>query len=121
MTSSVIVAPARSLGSRHNSHNNLVPSDSVSEWLSSSHDNTPKANTAMASREALHRQDSFASLTEGFDIVSPPSLTWSNTAESKYMGLNNADDYLSNLAEHSIGKSAQHIFKVVGITDIDAT
>lgn len=120
MTSSVIVAPARSLGSRHNSHNNLVPSDSVSEWLSNSHDNTPKANTAMASREALHRQDSFASLTEGFDIVSPPSLTWSNTAESKYMGLNNADDYLSNLAEHSIGKLPHSPFDFVEITDIDA-
>lgn len=58
----------------------------------------------MTTQPALLRHDSFASLTDGFDMVSPPMLTWSNTAESKIMGLNNADDYLSNLAEHSIGK-----------------
>ena len=110
MASSVVVATGKTLGSRHNSHNNLVAaSESVSDWLNhSSHDNTPKAHTAFAApHDALHRQDSFASLTDGFDIVSPPALSWSNTAESKIMGLNNADDYLSNLAEHSIGKYLQ--------------
>lgn len=99
---SVMAASGKTLGSRHNSHNNLVASDSVSDWLN----NTPKGPTNMASHDGLNRQDSFASLTDGFDIVSPPMLTWSNTAESKILGLNNADDYLSNLAEHSIGKYA---------------
>lgn len=100
------MATGKSLGSRHNSHNNLVRSDSVSEWLNnSSHDNTPKAHNTLATHDALHRQDSFASLTDGFDIVSPTTLTWINPAEPRIMGLNNADDYLSTLAEHSIGKS----------------
>ncbi|KAJ1035405.1 hypothetical protein NDA13_000821 [Ustilago tritici] len=104
MTSSVVVATGKSLGRRHNSPNNLVASsDNVSEWLhQSSHDNTPKAQTGFAtSHETIHRQDSFASLTDGFDIVSPPALSWSNTTESKIMGLNNADDYLCDLVEHS--------------------
>ena len=99
-----MVATGKSLGSRHNSHNNLVHSDSVSEWLSNSHDNTPKGHTVFSTHDTIHRQDSFASLTDGFDIVSPPMLSWSNTAESKIAGLNNADDYLSSLAEHSIGE-----------------
>ncbi|KAJ1022692.1 hypothetical protein NDA18_005030 [Ustilago nuda] len=105
MTSGVVVATGESLGRRHNSHNNLVASsDNVSEWLhQSSHDNTPKAQTGFAtSHETIHRQDRFASLTDGFDIVSPPALSWSNTAESKIMRLNNADDYLCDLVEHSI-------------------
>ncbi|KAJ9480042.1 Developmental regulatory protein [Pseudozyma hubeiensis] len=103
MASSIFASSGKSLGSRHNSHNNLVASDSVSDWLNASgHDNTPKAPTTMTTQPALLRHDSFASLTDGFDMVSPPMLTWSNTAESKIMGLNNADDYLSNLAEHSI-------------------
>ena len=104
MASSVVAATGKSLGSRHNSHNNLVRSDSVSDWLNSSHDNTPKGPGLLSNADTLHRQDSFASLTDGFDIVSPPVLTWSNPAETKIMGLNNADDYLSNLAEHSIGE-----------------
>ncbi|SPO27699.1 uncharacterized protein UTRI_04265_B [Ustilago trichophora] len=104
MASSVVVATGKSLGSRHNSHNNLVCSDNVSEWLNNSHDNTPKGHAGLTTHGAIPRQDSFASLTDGFDIVSPPVLTWSDTAESKITGLNNADDYLSNLAEHSIGK-----------------
>ncbi|EST09565.1 hypothetical protein PSEUBRA_000782 [Kalmanozyma brasiliensis GHG001] len=103
MTTSVITPSGKTLGSRHNSHNNLVTSDSVSDWLNgSSHNNTPKGPTIMNTHDSLHRQDSFASLTDGFDIVSPPMLTWSNTAESKIIGLNSADDYLSNLVEHSI-------------------
>ena len=119
MTSSVVVATGKSLGRRHNSHNNLVASsDNVSEWLhQSSHDNTPKAQTGFAtSHETIHRQDSFASLTDGFDIVSPPALSWSNTAESKIMGLNNADDYLCDLAEHSIGTSPPTLQQRLTIT-----
>ncbi|CBQ73952.1 conserved hypothetical protein [Sporisorium reilianum SRZ2] len=103
MATSIVAATGKSLGSRHNSHNNLVASDSVSDWLNG---DTPKGPVTVNHHESLHRQDSFASLTDGFDIVSPPMLTWSNTAESKFAGLNNADDYLSNLAEHSIDLKA---------------
>lgn len=119
MTSSMVTPSGKTLGSRHNSHNNLVASDNVSDWLNgSSHNNTPKGPTIMNAHDSLHRQDSFASLTDGFDIVSPPMLTWSNTAESK-MGLNNADDYLSNLVEHSIGKCiARFLLRRHSCTDI---
>ncbi|TKY84618.1 hypothetical protein EX895_006520 [Sporisorium graminicola] len=103
MATSIVAANGKSLGSRHNSHNNLVASDSVSDWFnSSSLDNTPKGPMTSNPLENLHRQDSFASLTDGFDIVSPPILSWSHTSESKIAGLNNADDYLSSLAEQSI-------------------
>ncbi|CDW94077.1 hypothetical protein [Sporisorium scitamineum] len=99
MATSIVATTGKSLGSRHNSHNNLVASDSVSDWLNG---DTPKGPMTSNPHENLHRQDSFASLTDGFDIISPPMLSWSNTAESKIAGLNNADDYLSNLTEHSI-------------------
>ncbi|KAI3479811.1 hypothetical protein L1887_58107 [Cichorium endivia] len=105
MASSIVTAAGKSLGSRHNSHSNLVRDDSVNEWLTGSHDNTPKghqpANTA---HSAIPRDSSFASLTDGFDIVSPSSLSWANPPETKLPTLNHADDYLSHLAEHSIGK-----------------
>ncbi|PWY98307.1 hypothetical protein BCV70DRAFT_218758 [Testicularia cyperi] len=109
MASGAIAASGRSLGSRHNSHSNLVRSDSMGDWLANSDDNTPKAQTLLNGQihphDTLSRQDSFASLSEGFDMVSPPPLSWSNTAESKFGtigNVGNADDYLSSLAQHSI-------------------
>ena len=104
MASSVTASTGMSLGSRHNSHNNLVASDSVSDWLNSSRDNTPKGPTLLTAQESIHRQNSYSSLTDGFDMVSPPTLIWPDTTESKILGLNNADEYLSSLAEQSIGK-----------------
>ena len=105
MASSIVTAAGKSLGSRHNSHSNLVRDDSVNEWLAGSHDNTPKSHhPANTAHSTLPRDSSFASLTDGFDIVSPPSLSWAHPPETKLPTLNHADDYLSHLAEHSIGK-----------------
>ncbi|ETS61812.1 hypothetical protein PaG_03912 [Moesziomyces aphidis] len=105
MSSSIVTAAGKSLGSRHNSHSNLVRDDSVNEWLTGSHDNTPKGHQPVnTAHSAIPRDSSFASLTEGFDIVSPSSLSWAHPPETKLPTLNHADDYLSHLAEHSIGK-----------------
>lgn len=126
MASSIVAASGRSLGSRHNSYNNLVASDSggcISDWMNSSNDNTPKAphlrkssnsfshfvanssSNAVDVFDSLSRRDSYTSLSDGFDMISPaPPLSWSSTVDSKFSKVGGSTDYLSSLADNSSGK-----------------